>query len=115
MGIRIEGVAAGLWHTVCVSADGDVYAFGGNQFGQLGTGDDQAEVCFTLCSSHRFTTTAHENKSNDRFLFVASVDSLDMSQILYASIGKNNVSLFFFTKEKAHSLHLKKFNYNCYN
>ncbi|XWS56618.1 hypothetical protein CRYUN_Cryun09bG0101800 [Craigia yunnanensis] len=44
LGIRIESVAAGLWHTVCVSADGDVYAFGGNQFGQLGTGGDQAET-----------------------------------------------------------------------
>ncbi|XP_073226432.1 ultraviolet-B receptor UVR8-like isoform X2 [Cicer arietinum] len=44
LGIRIDGVAAGLWHTVCTSADGDVYAFGGNQFGQLGTGDDQAET-----------------------------------------------------------------------
>ncbi|KAI5670605.1 hypothetical protein M9H77_10969 [Catharanthus roseus] len=44
LGIRIEGVAAGLWHTVCISADGDVYAFGGNQFGQLGTGSDQAET-----------------------------------------------------------------------
>ncbi|PNX73084.1 putative E3 ubiquitin-protein ligase HERC1-like protein, partial [Trifolium pratense] len=44
LGIRIVGVAAGLWHTVCTSADGDVYAFGGNQFGQLGTGSDQAEV-----------------------------------------------------------------------
>ncbi|XP_027921396.1 ultraviolet-B receptor UVR8-like isoform X6 [Vigna unguiculata] len=44
LGIRTEGVAAGLWHTVCTSADGDVYAFGGNQFGQLGTGSDQAET-----------------------------------------------------------------------
>ncbi|KAK6145399.1 hypothetical protein DH2020_022219 [Rehmannia glutinosa] len=44
LGIRIEGVAAGLWHTICISADGDVYAFGGNQFGQLGTGADQAET-----------------------------------------------------------------------
>ncbi|KAG6765382.1 hypothetical protein POTOM_029421 [Populus tomentosa] len=44
LGIRIEGVAAGLWHTVCVSADGDLYTFGGNQFGQLGTGGDQAET-----------------------------------------------------------------------
>ncbi|XP_004307465.1 PREDICTED: ultraviolet-B receptor UVR8 [Fragaria vesca subsp. vesca] len=44
LGIRIESVAAGLWHTVCISADGDVYAFGGNQFGQLGTGADQAET-----------------------------------------------------------------------
>ncbi|XP_068485359.1 ultraviolet-B receptor UVR8-like isoform X1 [Phaseolus vulgaris] len=43
LGIHIEGVAAGLWHTVCISADGDVYSFGGNQFGQLGTGADQAE------------------------------------------------------------------------
>ncbi|WRX11569.1 Regulator of chromosome condensation [Theobroma cacao] len=44
LGITIEAVAAGLWHTVCISADGDVYAFGGNQFGQLGTGGDQAET-----------------------------------------------------------------------
>ncbi|XP_050384871.1 ultraviolet-B receptor UVR8 isoform X2 [Argentina anserina] len=44
LGIRIESVAAGLWHTVCISVDGDVYAFGGNQFGQLGTGADQAET-----------------------------------------------------------------------
>ncbi|XP_011085016.1 ultraviolet-B receptor UVR8 isoform X1 [Sesamum indicum] len=44
LGIRIEGVAAGLWHTICISADGDVYAFGGNQFGQLGTGADHAET-----------------------------------------------------------------------
>ncbi|KAF2591473.1 hypothetical protein F2Q70_00040934 [Brassica cretica] len=44
LGIRIEGVAAGLWHTVCISSDGDVYSFGGNQFGQLGTGCDQAET-----------------------------------------------------------------------
>ncbi|EXC04695.1 hypothetical protein L484_009887 [Morus notabilis] len=44
LGIRIESVAAGLWHTVCVSSDGDVYAFGGNQFGQLGTGAEQAEM-----------------------------------------------------------------------
>ncbi|KAL5717261.1 hypothetical protein ACHQM5_010300 [Ranunculus cassubicifolius] len=44
LGIPIGGVAAGLWHTVCVSAEGDVYSFGGNQFGQLGTGTDQAET-----------------------------------------------------------------------
>ncbi|KFK35120.1 hypothetical protein AALP_AA5G238800 [Arabis alpina] len=44
LGIRIEAVAAGLWHTVCVSSDGAVYSFGGNQFGQLGTGCDQAET-----------------------------------------------------------------------
>nr|DAD28303.1 TPA_asm: hypothetical protein HUJ06_029771 [Nelumbo nucifera] len=43
-GIQIEGVAAGLWHTICISIQGDVYGFGGNQFGQLGTGADQAEV-----------------------------------------------------------------------
>ncbi|GAV70319.1 RCC1 domain-containing protein/RCC1_2 domain-containing protein [Cephalotus follicularis] len=44
LGLRIGGVAAGLWHTVCISDDGDVYTFGGNQFGQLGTGGDQAET-----------------------------------------------------------------------
>lgn len=37
-GAKIEAVAAGLWHTVCICADGRVQAFGGNQFGQLGLG-----------------------------------------------------------------------------
>ncbi|PON33019.1 Regulator of chromosome condensation 1/beta-lactamase-inhibitor protein II [Parasponia andersonii] len=41
--VRVEKIAAGLWHTLCVSDEGRVYAFGGNQFGQLGTGADQAE------------------------------------------------------------------------
>ncbi|KAK1409441.1 hypothetical protein QVD17_35967 [Tagetes erecta] len=44
LGINIDSVAAGLWHTICISGDGDVYAFGGNQFGQLGTGTDEAET-----------------------------------------------------------------------
>lgn len=44
LGIHIDSVAAGLWHTICISSDGDVYAFGGNLFGQLGTGTDEAEV-----------------------------------------------------------------------
>ncbi|XP_007026937.2 PREDICTED: ultraviolet-B receptor UVR8 isoform X2 [Theobroma cacao] len=43
-GIQVLGVAAGLWHTVCIAVDGQVYAFGGNQFGQLGTGAEQAET-----------------------------------------------------------------------
>ncbi|KAJ9180675.1 hypothetical protein P3X46_008888 [Hevea brasiliensis] len=43
-GIKVESVAAGLWHTICITADGHVYAFGGNQFGQLGTGADLAEL-----------------------------------------------------------------------
>lgn len=41
---RVKNVAAGLWHTLCITVDGRVYAFGGNQFGQLGTGAEEAEV-----------------------------------------------------------------------
>ncbi|XP_042467016.1 ultraviolet-B receptor UVR8-like isoform X1 [Zingiber officinale] len=44
LGVEIQGIAAGLWHTVCTSIDGAVYTFGGNQFGQLGTGSDLAET-----------------------------------------------------------------------
>lgn len=44
LGVKMQDVAAGLWHTVSISADGDVYSFGGNQFGQLGIGSDQAET-----------------------------------------------------------------------
>ncbi|KAL3696668.1 hypothetical protein R1sor_010744 [Riccia sorocarpa] len=47
-GVKITGIAAGLWHTVFISDTGDVYACGGNQFGQLGTGGDQAEMLPTL-------------------------------------------------------------------
>ncbi|KAI4299522.1 hypothetical protein L6164_032974 [Bauhinia variegata] len=51
LGIQIEAVAAGLWHTVCVSADSGIYAFGGNQFGQLGTGADPTETLPRLLES----------------------------------------------------------------
>ncbi|XP_024027320.1 ultraviolet-B receptor UVR8 isoform X1 [Morus notabilis] len=57
LGIRIESVAAGLWHTVCVSSDGDVYAFGGNQFGQLGTGAEQAETLPRLLDAPSLEST----------------------------------------------------------
>ncbi|KAL9677304.1 hypothetical protein QQ045_005532 [Rhodiola kirilowii] len=57
LGIRIQEVAAGLWHTVCISADGDVYSFGGNQFGQLGTGVDQAEVLPRLLDASSIENT----------------------------------------------------------
>jgi alpha-tubulin suppressor-like RCC1 family protein len=48
VGLPVSGVAAGLWHTLCITDSGDVYACGGNQFGQLGVGGDHAEVW--LCS-----------------------------------------------------------------
>ncbi|KAI5325691.1 hypothetical protein L3X38_034765 [Prunus dulcis] len=41
---RVKTISAGLWHTLCISVDGRVHAFGGNQFGQLGTGADEAET-----------------------------------------------------------------------
>jgi alpha-tubulin suppressor-like RCC1 family protein len=33
-----------LWHIVCITVTGDVYASAENQFGQLGTGGDQVEM-----------------------------------------------------------------------
>ncbi|KAI4354553.1 hypothetical protein L6164_003405 [Bauhinia variegata] len=44
LGSRVEKAAAGLWHTLCITVDGQIYAFGGNQFGQLGTGTDHVET-----------------------------------------------------------------------
>ncbi|XP_024357886.1 ultraviolet-B receptor UVR8 isoform X3 [Physcomitrium patens] len=43
-GLQVTGIAAGLWHTLCITDIGDVYAFGGNQFGQLGVGGNSAEM-----------------------------------------------------------------------
>ncbi|XP_030472757.1 ultraviolet-B receptor UVR8-like isoform X2 [Syzygium oleosum] len=44
LGTAIGGIAAGLWHTICVSTEGQLYSFGGNQFGQLGTGGESVET-----------------------------------------------------------------------
>ncbi|XP_061078595.1 RCC1 domain-containing protein 1-like isoform X2 [Conger conger] len=35
-GMAMEGVAAGGWHSVCVSGEGDLYTWGWNESGQLG-------------------------------------------------------------------------------
>ena len=35
-----------VWRTLCVSVNGQIYAFGGNQIGQLSTGSEHPEVCF---------------------------------------------------------------------
>jgi alpha-tubulin suppressor-like RCC1 family protein len=43
-GMKVSEVSAGLWHTVFITQEGDVYSTGGNQFGQLGNLGDQAEV-----------------------------------------------------------------------
>ncbi|XP_050380217.1 ultraviolet-B receptor UVR8-like isoform X2 [Argentina anserina] len=48
---RVKSITAGLWHTVCISVDGHIYAFGGNQFGQLGTGCEEAETLPRLLNS----------------------------------------------------------------
>ncbi|GAQ80170.1 RCC1 domain protein [Klebsormidium nitens] len=37
-GVPVRQVAAGLWHTACLTLDGAVYTWGGNADGQLGTG-----------------------------------------------------------------------------
>ncbi|XP_062225946.1 ultraviolet-B receptor UVR8-like isoform X2 [Phragmites australis] len=58
LGVKMQDVATGLWHTVCTSIDGDVYSFGGNQFGQLGTGSDQAETVPKLVDA---TSLEHKN------------------------------------------------------
>ncbi|KAG9147895.1 hypothetical protein Leryth_003489 [Lithospermum erythrorhizon] len=57
---QIKAVAAGLWHTLCITTDGHVHAFGGNQFGQLGLGigSDEAETSPKLLKASLF-----ENKN----------------------------------------------------
>ncbi|OIW01233.1 hypothetical protein TanjilG_10394 [Lupinus angustifolius] len=57
LGTGVEKIAAGLWHTLCVTEDGQIYAFGGNQFGQLGTGSDQTET-----SPRQLEASCFENK-----------------------------------------------------
>lgn len=43
-GVPMKQAAAGIWHTLALSRDGDLYSWGGNQFGQLGIGSTCAQV-----------------------------------------------------------------------
>lgn len=45
---KIVSVSAGLLHTTFLTEDGDVYAFGYNNNGPLGTGDEEARTSATL-------------------------------------------------------------------
>ncbi|KAJ7950266.1 Ultraviolet-B receptor UVR8 [Quillaja saponaria] len=56
-GTRVVRAATGLWHSICITVEGQVYVFGGNQFGQLGTGADQLET-----SPRRLDTSCLEIK-----------------------------------------------------
>ncbi|MBA0601124.1 hypothetical protein Gorai_004311 [Gossypium raimondii] len=103
LGIKIVSVAAGLWHTVCISADGDVYAFGGNQFGQLGTGGDQAEVNTVfpfldsyiqltppLLALHKLFKSVFQNQTLPRLL---EDPSLENSHVKVASCGARHSAI----------------------
>ncbi|GJP44503.1 hypothetical protein CLOM_g3896 [Closterium sp. NIES-68] len=79
-GLTVTAIAAGLWHSLAIAlpagsigggggggvdsaADmelegGDVYSWGGNQFGQLGTGDTAAKVLPTLLDCPSLDTRA---------------------------------------------------------
>ncbi|XP_065045477.1 ultraviolet-B receptor UVR8-like isoform X1 [Musa acuminata AAA Group] len=82
LGIKIHEVAAGLWHTICTSVDGGVFSFGGNQFGQLGTGSDQAETlpklldapCLENKSAKRVSCGARHTAVMTEH-FIASIDT----------------------------------------
>lgn len=93
LGIKIDGVAAGLWHTICISADGDVYAFGGNQFGQLGTGADQAEVLTRTIIFQLLNLTCGFEKSLLSYVyfcasFITCIDIIKLQLLLTYSFGK---------------------------
>ena len=47
-GRKVLQVSAGAVHTVCVTEDGSVFAFGCNDSGQLGVGDRQTRLMPTL-------------------------------------------------------------------
>ena len=44
MGIKIVKVSAGYWHSVALSDQGDIYSWGWNNNGQLGSRDESSEV-----------------------------------------------------------------------
>ncbi|MBX3142734.1 MAG: hypothetical protein KF813_03175 [Trueperaceae bacterium] len=57
--VALVGIGAGSAHTCALDAEGAAWCWGSNQYGQLGTGDDENRSTRTLVSGgHLFTTLA---------------------------------------------------------
>ena len=52
LGVKIQQIATGLQHTLLLSNDGEVYSFGSNNYGQLGTLDLNPRGIPTLVKFH---------------------------------------------------------------
>lgn len=57
----VDSIACGAYHTLCVNHNGDLYAWGRNRDGQLGTGKTENSATPTRVASQIMTETAYDS------------------------------------------------------
>ncbi|KAJ8003004.1 hypothetical protein DPEC_G00164860 [Dallia pectoralis] len=97
MGLQMGSVAAGGWHSVCISAGGDLYVWGWNESGQLGLpslarrGGQQT----IQCAGSANTCTDQEN-GDDVFIsiqaFPALMDVTESCEVSKVSCGSRHTA-----------------------
>ena len=69
-------VAVGAIHTMCVTADGSVFAFGGNEEGQLGVGDRENRLVPTLLRGELENKSVAQAAAGYRHTMLVTADGL---------------------------------------
>ncbi|XP_055980624.1 RCC1 domain-containing protein 1 [Sorex fumeus] len=96
-GLSVAAVAAGGWHSVCVSEAGDLYVWGWNEAGQLGLparglGEPQVAEAPSLGGD----TAAEDKKEADPYIavqpFPALLDLPSDSDVIAASCGSRHTA-----------------------
>ncbi|KAM6961342.1 RCC1 domain-containing protein 1 [Aplochiton taeniatus] len=101
-GLPISSVAAGGWHSVCISAGGDLYVWGWNESGQLGLPsqalrkEEKKSADKTEASCSEYEGTPGGEKCQDVFIsiqaFPALVDVTESCEIIRASCGSRHTA-----------------------
>ncbi|XP_034144249.1 RCC1 domain-containing protein 1 [Esox lucius] len=97
MGLQMSSVAAGGWHSVCISAGGDLYVWGWNESGQVGLPSRSLRggQLKTQCAGSASTCKDQEN-SDEVFIsiqaFPALVDVTELCEVSKVSCGSRHTA-----------------------
>nr|XP_023672837.1 RCC1 domain-containing protein 1 isoform X2 [Paramormyrops kingsleyae] len=97
-GMAMAGVAAGNWHSVCISAGGDVYTWGWNESGQLGMPARALNEARRLTGQDGATHLQSDGEEDGRGVFIsiqafpALVDIPEDSEVTKVSCGSRHTA-----------------------
>ncbi|XP_048828381.1 RCC1 domain-containing protein 1-like [Brienomyrus brachyistius] len=97
-GVAMAGVAAGNWHSVCISSGGDVYTWGWNESGQLGMPARALNEARRLTGQDAATHLQSDGEEDSRGVFIsiqafpALVDIPEDSEVTKVSCGSRHTA-----------------------